>query len=65
MAFMPEDILLVCSDGLYEHIESISILDMLTTKNTIQKNASKLLKHALKRGSKDNITLLIIKVDRV
>lgn len=59
---MPDDIFLICSKGIYEYIESISILNMLTTNNTIQKIGSKLIKYAIKRGSKDNITFMIVKI---
>ena len=59
---LPDDIFLLCNDGLYEAVESISILDILMNHQNIEAAGSKLLRHAQKRGSTDNITFMIIKI---
>ncbi|MCI5699200.1 MAG: protein phosphatase 2C domain-containing protein [Lachnospiraceae bacterium] len=59
----PDDIYLVCSDGLYGVLSDEQILNIiLDNKNKTGDTGVKLVQRAEERGSRDNITALIVRV---
>ncbi len=59
--FEDDDILLLCSDGLTDACSSGDMEYILKEKSSLKDKANDLLKTALKQGSKDNITCLLVK----
>ncbi|MDO5022845.1 MAG: Stp1/IreP family PP2C-type Ser/Thr phosphatase [Eubacteriales bacterium] len=53
------DIWLLCSDGLTEYVRAEELLSIVS-ENSLEDAADKLIKLALDRGGRDNITLLIL-----
>lgn len=59
----PDDLFLLCSDGLNKELNSREIENLLSTENLI--DSSKALMHsALLRKARDNVTLIIIHVTK-
>lgn len=52
------DIVLLCSDGLTDMLGDEDITAILSTGESAQDVASKLIKRALERGGKDNVTVM-------
>ncbi len=59
--FENDDILLLCSDGLTDACSSKDMEHILKEKSSLKDKANELLKTALRQGSKDNITCLLVK----
>lgn len=57
----PEDVLLICSDGLWGQVRDHEILDAVTGK-TVEQAGSKLIELARTRGGPDNITVEILRL---
>ena len=55
------DILLLCSDGLTDACSSEDMEHVLQEKSSLRDKAQELLETALRQGSKDNITCLLMK----
>ncbi len=53
------DVLMLCTDGLINHINEDEFIDLLV-ENELQITCDKLVKLALDRGGKDNITLVLL-----
>ena len=58
--FLPGDMLLLCSDGLTDMIDSREITTLLTSTDTIPRKAKALIDAANKAGGKDNITVVLV-----
>jgi len=59
----PDDIYLVCSDGLYDMLSHAQILSIiLSNSEHLDKSCNQLLLQARRAGSGDDITMIIIKV---
>ncbi len=58
---IPGDTILLCSDGLYRDISNTEFHTILTDQNC-ESSAQALIDLALKRGAKDNITAVTIKI---
>src|SRR5260370_4459145 len=56
------DRLLLCSDGVHGEIESETVLGQLLRAGSAEDAANALVKHALRRGGRDNATALVIDV---
>lgn len=54
-----EDILLICSDGLYDLVTDEEILTIVNASHSIETIAHDLIAEAKKRGGHDNITVLL------
>ena len=54
------DIILLCSDGLTDMLSDDEITAILSTGESSQDVASKLVRSALERGGKDNITVMTV-----
>lgn len=57
------DIILLCSDGLTDMLSDDDITAVLSTGESAQDVASKLIRSALERGGKDNITVMAAFID--
>jgi serine/threonine protein phosphatase PrpC len=58
--FLPADRLLLCSDGLTEHVTDDEILAAMQTENP-EDGVQRLVDLAKERGGKDNITVLVVR----
>lgn len=59
--FLPNDILLMCTDGLVGLVKSDEIEKTINSNKDISKAGKRLLNLALERGGNDNITMILIK----
>ena len=57
----PEDIILLCSDGLVNMVEDEKILSLITDSKDFENLADKLVCEAENAGGHDNITVILIK----
>ncbi len=57
------DRLLICSDGLWGSVDDASIADVLRNTPDPQAASVALMERAVARGSLDNITVLVVRVD--
>ena len=56
------DFILVCTDGLTNHLLSREIQDMISIAPDLDKGLQTLLKLALERGGHDNITAVLVEI---
>lgn len=61
----PDDLWLVCSDGLYNMVPDETIRQVLTQSESDEKAADQLLQLALDAGGSDNVTFLLARVGEV
>lgn len=61
--YRDKDIFLICSDGLTDMVTQDEIIHILTEKNFEEVNET-LLNKALANGGKDNITIILCKIER-
>lgn len=59
----PGDTLMLCSDGLYRMVTDEEIGQTLATPSGLEEQAQTLLKSALDHGGKDNVTLVLVRLD--
>ncbi|MBN1797980.1 MAG: Stp1/IreP family PP2C-type Ser/Thr phosphatase [Spirochaetales bacterium] len=57
---LQDDIILLCSDGLWNMVDDDKILSIITAQESIETICKKLLDEALAAGGTDNITILLI-----
>lgn len=62
--FLPEDILLLCSDGLTDMVNKKEITSVLLQSNTLEEKANQLISAANDNGGKDNITVVLVQNDK-
>ncbi len=58
-----EDMFLLCSDGLTDMVAPEVISKILDSRRSLKRKVKKLLKKALKNGGKDNITVILCRLD--
>ncbi len=58
--FLPGDVILVCSDGLSDMVDSKTMLGILLNKNSLGKKAEELVVAANDAGGNDNITAVLV-----
>ncbi|HEY5327615.1 MAG TPA: protein phosphatase 2C domain-containing protein [Mucilaginibacter sp.] len=59
--FLPGDMLLLCSDGLTDMLDSAKIRAIVTTDDPLKEKCNKLIDAANSNGGKDNITVVLVK----
>ena len=62
MRYRPGDIFLICSDGLSDLIPDLILQKKLLEGGTVRSAADRLLREALDRGGRDNVTLILLNV---
>ncbi len=55
----PDDIYLLCSDGLYREVERHELCDLLTAEGSVAALAQALMDTALDRGARDNVSIIV------
>ncbi|MFC4617295.1 Stp1/IreP family PP2C-type Ser/Thr phosphatase [Camelliibacillus cellulosilyticus] len=63
LPWKPNDLLMLCSDGLTNLIDNHDIADVLKSEGTLDEKADRLIDMANTAGGNDNITVLIIEND--
>lgn len=58
------DVFLICSDGLTDLLQKDDIEQILNKKQTILKTAKELISLAKTRGGHDNITVVLVKIEK-
>ena len=61
---LPADLFLLCSDGLTDMIEDGEIRAVLTSSDDLDKVSDELIARAKQAGGKDNVTVVLSRVDR-
>ena len=64
LTLQPGDEFLLCSDGLTDMVEDRDIAALLGANETPYAQADALLHTALENGGRDNVTILVLRVDR-
>jgi len=59
--FAPEDILLLCSDGLSRYVQDGALLESVQGSKNLESCCEKLIQQAKNGGSDDNITCLLLR----
>jgi protein phosphatase len=62
LALKPGDRLLLCSDGLHEPMPPERIAPVLAAGGDAKETATRLVREALDRGARDNVTALVVDV---
>lgn len=57
-----EDILMLCSDGLYGEVPPEGIADILSGQYNMNDTCVRLVDEAIRRGGRDNITVVCLKI---
>ena len=60
----PHDIYLMCTDGLTDYVDNQEILSILERHLNPEKATFSLIEQAKRRGGSDNITIVMVKVDK-
>jgi len=58
--FLPGDMLLLCSDGLTDMLDSTSVRTIITDDGTLKEKGHKLIDAANRNGGKDNVTAVLV-----
>ena len=62
--FLPGDMLLLCSDGLSDMLDSKTIIDIISSPHSVKEKCKELINAANLAGGKDNITVVVIQNDK-
>ena len=62
--FLPNDVLLLCSDGLSDLVDREAIVSILKSNDSLSKIGELLINAANTGGGKDNITVVLVKNDK-
>lgn len=57
--YLPEDYILLCTDGFSDSVSAKEALDILQADASLEQKALNLVDRALENGSKDNITVIL------
>jgi protein phosphatase len=60
---LDSDIFLLCSDGLTDMVDDLAIEDILASSESLQRKVESLISEALAVGGKDNVTVVLCKVE--
>lgn len=58
----PGDTILLCTDGFPETIDDDTLFEILAKRNDSSYSANSLIKEAIKHGTNDNVTVLVVKI---
>lgn len=59
----PGDIFIICSDGLTDMVKPPEILTVAVNERSTESTAFSLMKKALENGGKDNVSIIIIRIE--
>lgn len=59
----PDDVFLICSDGLTTMVKDDGIAEILATSHTLAEAAKRLVEAANEAGGRDNITVVVFKLE--
>jgi protein phosphatase len=59
----PDDLFLLCSDGLHRMVDDRRICDILSGAGTLESKAQRLIAEANEAGGKDNITVALLPIE--
>ena len=59
----PGDVILICSDGLHGAVDDTTLAQIATNQKDIQIATRQMVEVALDRGSRDNVTAMLIGFD--
>jgi protein phosphatase len=62
IAVKPGDRLLLCSDGLHEPLSNDRLAEILGREPDAESAATRLVREALERGTRDNVTALVVEI---
>lgn len=62
IAVQDGDVFMLCSDGLTDTLADSDLLEILISDENLEQKANKLIESALNTGSRDNITVIVVKV---
>ncbi|HEX5151352.1 MAG TPA: protein phosphatase 2C domain-containing protein [Parafilimonas sp.] len=62
--FLPGDMLLLCSDGLSDMLDSKKIIGIISSNGSVKEKCRELINAANLAGGKDNITVVLIQNDK-
>ncbi len=62
--FLPGDLLLLCSDGLSDLVDSQTMIAILSGKGSLKEKTNALITRANELGGKDNITVVLVQHQR-
>ena len=57
---MPDDIFLICSDGLYKSLNQKIVKSILKAEKDLETKAKKILENCLQSGAEDNTSVILI-----
>jgi serine/threonine protein phosphatase PrpC len=63
--FLPGDMLLLCSDGLTDMLDSAGIKVIITVDDSLKEKGQKLVEAANQNGGRDNITVVVVQNNKV
>src|SRR5699024_8359480 len=61
--FQKEDLFLLCSDGLTDMLDENEIKEVLHDNSTVASQTEILIQRALRNGGRDNITVILCKIE--
>ena len=61
----PGDVILLCSDGLHGAVDDTTLAQIATNQKDIQIATRQMVEVALDRGSRDNVTAMLVRFDGV
>ena len=64
MVALPGDLLVMASDGLTKHVRDVEMLEMVKTAPSLSAGCDRLIQAAKDHGGDDNITCMLLGVDR-
>jgi protein phosphatase len=64
-AVLPGDVYLLCSDGLTDMVGGTEIAKLMGSKIPLAQRAQRLIQAANARGGRDNVTVLLVKVEEM
>jgi serine/threonine protein phosphatase PrpC len=61
ISLLPQDIYMLCSDGLSDYVDEHKLAQLLSAPLSLEEIGKKMIRAALEKGGNDNITLLLTK----
>ena len=55
----PDEVLLLCTDGLHGSLDDSALQQLLSKQSSVERTAEALVRAALERGCRDNVTALV------